>query len=215
MNRNRHQALSCAEVQDILEAYLGSELDTSTDTRVTAHLADCPNCQDEVRIAHALDEVLDELPSPEPPPEIFREVAAYVRAHPDGRGWLYRLKTVLRDIGTRYGHPLVRVGALTCFVGLFVFGVYQHQQQQAEIAQATRDFNYAFSTVQYAVERTGIVINERLAAVQLDEASRRALKRTANVSSAIQRSFGILSGLTGTASATEHPQRSNQKGDTR
>ncbi len=207
MNRNRPYSLSCAAVQDILAAYLADELDASTDALVAAHLAACPTCQEEVRIAHTLDEVLDALPKPEPPPEIFSTVAAYVRAHPDSGGWFYRFRAIFGGLGTTYGRPLVRVGAVTCLVGALLFGAYQHQQRQAQMAQASRDFNYAFSTVHYAVERTGIVVNASLvSAVQLDAASRGALKRMAHVSSAIQQSIGILDKLTGTVPATVHPE---------
>ena len=76
-----HPDLSCKEVQDTLEAYLDDELDANTSATVAAHVASCSLCQDEIRCAYAIRCALQELPKPEPPPEIFNAVEAYVRTH--------------------------------------------------------------------------------------------------------------------------------------
>ena len=79
-----HPDLSCKEVQDTLEAYLDDELDVNTSATVAAHVASCSLCQDEIRFAYAIRGALQELPKPEPPPEIFNAVEAYVRTHQQG-----------------------------------------------------------------------------------------------------------------------------------
>ena len=86
-----------------------------------------------------------------------------------------------------------------------MFGIHRHQQQ-ATIEQAKSNWNYAMSKMHYAVQRTGVVVNDRFATLKIDEAPRRALKPTANISSAIHRSLGILNNLTGDGPDAKHSQ---------
>ena len=161
MNQAIRQNLLCREVRDILEVYLADELDADRQATIEAHIASCPECQNEVYFAAAISEALQELPRPEPPPKIFDEVSAYVRAHPDNRKkwtrWIFQLLALLENLTAL---P-VRVGALACLVGIFLFGIYQYQHH-ARVRQSTRDLNYALSKLQYAVERRDIVVNEKL-----------------------------------------------------
>ena len=219
-----HQDTSCMEVQDTLEAYLADELDADTHATVAAHVASCPRCQDEIHFAQTISETLHELPKPEPPPEIFNAVAAYVRAHPDkGERWWHRIFQ-LPTFWDNLRLSLVRVGALVCLFGIVLFGIYQYQQHE-KITQAARDLNYVLSKLNYAVERTGIVVNEKLPDVrigeasrhpfvQIEEASRRALKQKQNISSAIHRSLDSLNRLPENVPDTEHHQDSQHKGET-
>ena len=202
---NQHplrQDSSCVEIQDTLEAYLANELDAKTRAIIAAHVSSCPRCQDEVDFAQTINEALHALPRPEPPPEIFDAVAAYVRAHPDeGKRWWHRMFQ-LPAFWNNLALSVVRVGALACLFGIVAFGIYQYQQHE-KIMQASRDLSYALSKLNYAVERTNIVVNEKLPDaqirkasrrpfVQIEEASRRALKKKMSVSSAIHRSLDSL-----------------------
>ena len=160
----------CTEVQDTLEAYLADELDGDTHAIVEAHIASCPKCQDEVHFAQAISEALHELPRPEPPPEIFDAVAAYVRAHPDkGERWWHRIFP-LSTFWDNLTLPLARAGALVCLLGIVLFGSYQYQQYK-KIAQASRDLNYALSKLNYAVERTNTVVSEKLPDARINRVS--------------------------------------------
>ena len=216
---------SCLEVQDTLEAYLADELDAETHARIAVHVMSCPKCQDEVHFAQTISEALHELPSLEPPPEVFDAVEAYVRAHPDkGERWWHRLFQ-LSTFWDNLTFSLVRAGALVCLFGIVAFGIYQYQQHQ-KVMQASRDLNYVLSKLNYAVERTGIVVKEKLPNVQIDEtsqrpfvqieeASRRALKQKQNISSAIHRSLDSLNRLPENVLDAEHDQDSQEKGETR
>ena len=215
---------SCMEVQDTLEAYLADELDADTHAIVETHIASCPRCQDEIRFVEAIDEALHELPKPEPPPEIFNAVTAYVRAHPDKRErWWHRLFQLF-TFWDNLTLSLVRAGALVCLFGIVAFGIYQYQQHQ-KIMQASQDLNYVLSKLNYAVERTGIVVKDKLPNVQIDEtshrpfvqieeASRRALKQKQNISSAIHRSLDSLNRSPKNALDPERDQESQQGGKT-
>ncbi|MDE0684677.1 MAG: hypothetical protein OXI63_17290, partial [Candidatus Poribacteria bacterium] len=79
---------------------------------------------------------------------------------------------------------------------------YQYQQHLI-VKQASRDLYYALGELNYAVERTSIVVNEKLSDVQINEASghplvqiekasRSALKQKNSISSAIHRSLDSL-----------------------
>ncbi len=225
MNRFPHpQDSTCLEVQDTLEAYLADELDAETHARIAAHVTSCPKCQDEVHFAQTISETLHELPRLEPPPAVFDAVAAHVRAHPDkGERWWHRLFQ-LSTFWDNLTFSLVRAGAAVCLFGIVAFGIYQYQQHQ-KIMQASRDLNYVLSKLNYAVERTGIVVKEKLPNVQIDEtsqrpfvqieeASRRALKQKQNISSAIHRSLDSLNRLPENALDTEHNQNAQQEGET-
>ena len=219
----RQDAL-CPEVQDILEAYLANELDRDTHATVASHVASCPRCQEEVRFAEAITEALQELPRPEPSPKIFNAVSAYVRAQSDNnRKWTHRIFQ-LSAFWDNVPLLLVRAGVLVCLLGIVSFGIYQYQHH-TKIAQATRDLNYALSKLHYAVERTNIVVSEKLPDVRIDEtsrhsfvmieeASRRVLKHRTNISSTIHKSLDSPNRFPETIPATKRSEHSYQEGDT-
>jgi len=197
-----HPDLTCTEVQDTLEAYLDDELDADTSASIALHVESCATCQDEVRFVEAISGALHELPRPEPSPKIFDAVSDYVRAHPNkGPRWfrrMFQLFTFSDDLTT----SLARAGALACLIGIALFGTYQYQQHLT-VKQASRDLYYALGELNYAVERTNIVVNEKLPDVQINEASgrpfvqiekasRSALKQRNSISSAIHRSLDSL-----------------------
>ena len=219
-----HQDSSCMEIQDNLEAYLADELEADQHATIATHVASCPMCQNEVRFVQAISGALHELPKPEPPPEIFNAVEAYVRAYPNkGSNWLHRifqLFTFSDDLTS----TLARAGALACLIGIALFGTYQYQQYLT-VKQASRDLYYALGKLNYAVERTGTVVSEKLPDVQINEASgrpfvqietasRSALQRKNSISSTIHRSLDSLDRLPQNALDTERHQRSQQEGKT-
>lgn len=213
-----HQDSSCMEIQDNLEAYLADELEADQHATIATHVASCPMCQNEVRFAQTISEALHELPKPEPPPKIFNAVEAYVRTHPNkGPRWLnriFQLFTFSDDLTS----SLARAGALACLIGIALFGTYQYQQYLT-VKQASRDLYYALGKLNYAVERTGTVVNEKLPDVRIDEvssrpfvqietASRHVSKQKRNISSAIHRSLDSLDQLPRNALDTRSDQRS-------
>ena len=216
-----HQDSLCMEIQDTLEAYLADELDTDTHARVAAHVASCPRCQDEVRFVQTISEALHELPRPEPSPKVFNEISDYVRAHPNSnKKWMNRISQLFTFPGYLTS-PLVRAGALVCLVGVVLFGTYQYQQY-LKVQQASRDLAYALSKLNYAVGRTGTVVNEKLSDVQInrasrdplaqiENASRRVSKQKQNISSAIHQSIGSFNPLPQNVPDTEHQQSSYNK----
>ena len=201
--KKNNEAISCDAAQDLLDEFLTGELDSKTHTMLEAHVSLCEKCQDEIYLIDSIKGALRGLPEPSPPPEVFHAVAAYVKAHPNKNpSWLHRLFQffVLPD---SFILTLTRAGALICLIiGIVTLSIYQYQQHEKRM-QAARDFSYAMSKLNYAVERTNIVFNEKLADVQINRvswkpfvkieaASQQVLKYSQNISSAVYQSLEDL-----------------------
>lgn len=207
MNQNSPRDITCKDCQMLMEEYILGELDTATTSAIASHLTKCESCQREFHLAQTIDTVLDDLPKPTPSPDILKEVTAYVRSHPTNSGWLDQFFNVFTAWDNL--RPLIlRVSALVCFVGIVFFGIHQHRKHVL-VEQATNDFNYAVSKMQYAFHRTGLAVNDSFTSLKIDEASRSAFKSTANISSAINRSLGILNRLTRNVPNSDDSQNSD------
>ncbi len=206
------QTIRCEYVHSVLEEYLAGELNADAQAAIETHVATCPDCQNELDFALEVDEALQELPRPQPPAEVFDQVAAYVHSHPEPttQGWFDSLKQALRGLSIR---P-VAVGTVTAsLIILVTFGAYQHHQQSLQIEQATHELSYALITVRYAMRKTGLAIDKRLSTDQVREAPRRALMLTIdeiNSSETIQRSLVILNKLTDSSTGNDEDYSNNQ-----
>ena len=168
------QAIHCEYVHSVLEEYIAGELNPDAQAAIETHVATCQGCQNELDFALEVSDALQELPKPQPPPEIFDQVAAYVQSHPQPttQGWVDSLKQVLRRLSIR---P-VAVGAVTAgLIILVTLGTYQQHQQSLQIEQATYELSYALSTVRYAMRKTELAINEKLSSNQVMDAPRGVL----------------------------------------
>ena len=206
MTQNLLHEITCIDCQTQIEEYIAGELDTVIETAITSHLATCDTCQREFNLAQTIDTVLDDLPKPMSPPDILKEVTAYVRANPDSNSWMDRFFNIFAWENSRL--LFLRVSALACLVGIVLFGVHQHKKHVV-LEQAKSDFDYAMSKMQYAVHKTGLAVNDSFTSFKIDEVSRRAFKSTSNVSSAVDRSLGILNHLTGNVPNSEDSQNSD------
>lgn len=203
MTQKQSHDITCEAFQILLEEYVAGELDSQIESTITSHLTVCDRCQHELQLALTIDTVLDDLPEPTSPPEILREVTAYVRENPVSSGWWHRnfqFSTVLELLLS----PLLRVSAMVLLIGIMLFGVHQYHKY-IEVEQAKSDFNYAMSKMQSAVRKTSLAVNDSFTSINVDEAPQRALEPTKHISPAIQQSLGILNILTG----SENSQKSD------
>lgn len=171
------QAIRCEYVHSVLEEYLAGELNADAQAAIETHIAACQGCQNELDFALELSETLQELPRPQPPAEVFDQVAAYVQSQPEPttQGWLDSLKQALRGLSIR---P-VAVGAVTAsLIILVTFSAYQQHQQSLQIEQATHELSYALSTVRYAMRKTEVALHEGLPSSGVMMAPRKALLST-------------------------------------
>ncbi len=195
MTQNLSHGSTCAYLQTLLEEYIVGELDAQTESAITSHLTTCDKCQHELHLAQTIHTVLDDLPKHTSPPEILREVTTYVRANPNNEGWIHRIfqfTTAMVSLRT----PLLRISAAVILIGIMLFGIHQYHRY-VQVEQAKSDFHYAMSKIQSAVHKTSLAVNDTFTSLNVDEAPRRALKPTANISSAFQQSLNILYNLTG------------------
>ena len=201
MTQRTSHGRTCKDFQTLLEEYITGELDDQTESAITSHLTTCDKCQHELHLAQTIDTVLDDLPKPTSPPEILSEVSAYVRANPKSESWLHRFfqfSNVLEYLRS----PLLRVSAMVALICLMLFGVHQYQRY-VEVEQAKSDFQYAMSKMQSAVRKTSLAVNDSFTSLNVDDAPRRALKPTKDISPAIQQSLGVLNILTGSENHQE------------
>ena len=77
------QTIRCEYVHSVLEEYLAGELNADAQAAIETHIATCQGCQNELDFALEVGEALQELPRPQPPAEVFDQVAAYVQSHPE------------------------------------------------------------------------------------------------------------------------------------
>ncbi len=214
MPQNTPHEMTCTDCQAQIEEYVAGELDTAIETAIKSHLATCNTCQHEFNLAQTIDVVLDDLPKPTSPPDILSEVTAYIQTHPNNDNWVDRFFNIFAWENSRL--LFLRASALACLVGIVLFGVYQHQRH-LEIEQAKADFNYAMRKMQYAVHKTGLAVNDSFGSLKIDEAPRRALKSTTKISSAINKSLGILNHITGEVSNSDtiNPKTKHSTGFTK
>lgn len=194
MTQSLSHGSTCAYSQSLLEEYIVGELDSQTESAITSHLTTCDRCQHELHLAQTIDKVLDDLPKTPSPPEILREVTTYVRENPNNEGWIHRFfqfTNVMEALRT----PLLRVSAVVTLIGIMLFGIHQYHRY-VQVKQAKSDFHYTMSKIQSAVRKTSLAVNDTFTSLNVDEAPRRALKPTANISSAFDQSLSILYTLT-------------------
>ena len=128
MNRKPKIQITCFDCQNLLEEYVGGELDSSTESEIVSHLETCDTCQHELRLAQAINTELSDLPKPQTPSDILTEVTAYVKSHPTRSGWLHRFLNIF----TSWDHPrtlIFRFSALACLVGIILFGVHLNHKK--------------------------------------------------------------------------------------
>jgi len=201
MTQNLSHGSTCANLQTLLDEYIVGELDSQTESAITSHLTTCDRCQHELHLAQTINKVLGDLPKHTSPPEILREVTAYVRANPNNESWIHRFlqfSTVLEYLRS----PWLRASAMVALICLMLFGVHQYQRY-VEVEQAKSDFHYAMTKMQSAVRNTSLAVNDSFTSLNVDDAPRRALKPTKDISPAIQRSLGVLNILTGSENHQE------------
>lgn len=206
MTQNPSHEMTCTNCQAQIEEYIAGELDTTIETAIISHLATCNTCQHEFNLAQTINTVLGDLPKPTSPPDILTEVTAYVQANPGDNSWLHRIVNIFAWENPRLF--FLRVSALACLIGIILFGIHQHQRH-VEIEQAKTDFNYAMRKMQYAFHKTGLAVNDSFTSLKIDEVSHSAFKSTSKISSAINRSLGILTHLTRNVPNLEDSQNSD------
>ena len=72
--------MTCSLNQSLLEDYLDGDLPEATRLKVESHLADHPECREELESSQQLKELLSRLDCPEPGPEYWAELRELIAA---------------------------------------------------------------------------------------------------------------------------------------
>jgi len=81
-----------AEIQKLLSAYAGGDLEPDRSRNVESHLAECPQCRAELDDLRALMGLLRSVPEVEPPPWMTTRVIAILKEQQmEKRSWLRRI----------------------------------------------------------------------------------------------------------------------------
>ncbi len=132
MNRKFFKINNCKRYQDLIQKRLDGEITPEENRELDDHLADCPQCLDELTSFAAVQDLLiDALDNPvEVPEELFENLADELEEIKPARGLHALLAhpffTTYRNIALA-ATSLVLVAVLTLSVGAGAFGKYSHE----------------------------------------------------------------------------------------
>jgi len=170
MNRP-HDALSCAEALDLLEPYLDGDLPPGQADGVRRHLEACPACAAELSLAARIQSELRALPQPDCPPEVIERVR---RA---GRGEVIPFPS--RDRAPRWRIAAAAALAALAVGGGSLFVHLQHvQQQQEQVAEATREARLALAYFGKVTRKTGLDVRDEVLEKRLVNPVARSVSRS-------------------------------------
>ena len=170
MNRP-HDALSCAEALDLLEPYLDGDLPPGQADGVRRHLEACPACAAELSLAARIQSELRALPQPDCPPEVIERVR---RA---GRGEVIPFPS--RDRAPRWRIAAAAALAALAVGGGSLFVHLQHvQQQQEQVAEATREARLALAYFGKVTRKAGLDVRDEVLEKRLVNPVARSVSRS-------------------------------------
>jgi anti-sigma factor RsiW len=178
----------CAAVLPLLEPYLDGELSPAEIAKLREHLARCPACAAELRLAETLLAGLRDLPELDAPPTVLLRVRAAAMEKPDQAEVLPFERTPPK---LRQQTPSVRFAALAAALVLTLLSVLllvelrsSRSPQQptaataADIARATAEARYALAYVGRASRRAGLTLKDEVLPEHLVAPAARSLSRS-------------------------------------
>ncbi len=173
----------CAAVLPLLESYLDGELSPTESEGVREHLARCPACAEELRLAEAIQIGLRALPELDTPPEVLarvRTMAGAAAVLP-----FERPAPKLSQPGRFRFATLAAALVLALFGAVLLFQLRSPRPAPppsaatpAEIARATAEARYAFACIARASRRAGLEIKDEVLPAHLVAPAARGLSRS-------------------------------------
>ncbi|WP_072052981.1 HEAT repeat domain-containing protein [Hymenobacter terrenus] len=136
--------MNCERTQEQLVDYLSSQLTDTEQAALTAHLATCAECREELQTTQRLWQIMGAVPTPEPSPslrpEFYAMLATFkkeVKNAPD-----YSLKGLWqRWLSLQIPLPVLRLAYSLCLIGVGLLGGYwlnnKGQEKAADQQQIT------------------------------------------------------------------------------
>lgn len=147
----------CLAIADRIDSWLDGDLSPSETAELTAHLAACAVCREELRLAQRLRDTLRAMPVERCPDTVVDRV--YARIAPSRPGWRER-------IGAALWRPAL-AGALAAALLLATALVGQREPGVGSLAaydaiKAEREARWALAYVGLLGERAGQTLRERV-----------------------------------------------------
>jgi anti-sigma factor RsiW len=175
-----YDEITCGGAQALLEPYLDGELEAPEAERLRAHLARCPACAAELRLAAGIRRALHDLPELEAPPEILARTLDSIRSAsrfqppaPPRRAvlavaagiaaLLAAALLLLHPVGTeRAGTDGTRTGSGAPRPGTTRLQGDLNRPSAAAVARAAREARYALAYVGRASRRAGLTLRDEV-----------------------------------------------------
>jgi len=126
----------CKDIHEAMSAYLDEELDVEARGRFEAHVAECAECQEELKSMKQVDAAYAGLPAPHAP-ENFAETAVAV-AEGEAEAAADTVREFARTPPVWMG-PLVAVAAAGFVVAIGVFFLERGQEQRMQVAEVAEE----------------------------------------------------------------------------
>ena len=144
--------MNCERTKEQLVDYLSSQLSASEQVALSAHLAECANCREELQAVERVWQTLGKVPVPEPSPHIRPDFYAMLATFKESVDTTpdYTLKGLWQWwLNLEIPRPILRAVYSLCLVGVGMIGGYwlnnsrttgtADQQQIAQLATQVGD----------------------------------------------------------------------------
>lgn len=149
----------CAEILELLDAWIDGDLDEVEAAAVRAHVDECGSCHEELTLAEIVVAELGALPEFDVPEGVLQTVRGKTRPTPSKR-----VRAFIDDVVSRQVPALAAIAAVVLLVLLLSpwRRPAEPQYTDQEIAQATAETRLAFAYVGSIAQRAELRVKERV-----------------------------------------------------
>jgi anti-sigma factor RsiW len=165
----------CAAILPLLEAYLDGELLAAEAKGVREHVARCPDCAAELRLAQAIQDGLRALPELDAPPAVLARVRATASSERPNVVPFGRPSSPRRYAALAAALALAVLGALLLFE---LRSPTPPRPSPQEVAQATEQARLALAYVDQVSRRAGLALKDEVLPERLLAPAARGLSRS-------------------------------------
>ena len=149
----------CAEILELLDAWIDGDLDEVEAAAVRAHVDECGSCHEELKLAETVVAELRALPELDVPEGVLQTVRRKTQPTP-----ARRVRAFIDDVVSRPVPALAAIAAVVLLVLLLSpwRRPAEPQYTDQEIAQATAETRLAFAYVGRIAQRAELRVKQRV-----------------------------------------------------